>query len=106
MKSIETMTLSELINLLNNYANHSFNSECKIAKMNDDNHFAKLVEYHGCEEFYTKLSDSIALGDFNFNDEFFFCDSELGGKFFSFTTKVQLVEIIGFENLQSIICED
>lgn len=106
MKSIETMTLSELINVLNDYANHSFNSECKIAKMNDDNHFAKLVEYHGCEKFYTKLNDSIALGEFNFNDDYFFCDSDLGGKFFSFTTKEQLIKIIGFDNLQSMICED
>lgn len=106
MKTVETMTLSELINVLNNYADHSFCSECKIARMNDNNHFAKLVEYHGCEKFYNKLNDAIALGNFNFNDEFFFCDSELGGNFFSFTTKEQLVKIIGFENLQSMICED
>ena len=105
MKSIETMTLNELINVLNDYAGHSFCGECKIAKMNDNTHFAKLVEYHGCEKFYTKLSDSIALGEFNFEDEFFFCDSELGGKFFSFTTKEQLVKIIGFQSLQNIISE-
>ena len=63
MKSIETMTLSELINVLNDYANCSFCGECKIAKMNDDNHFAKLLEYHGCETFYNKLNDAIALGE-------------------------------------------
>lgn len=106
MKTIETMTFNELINELNDYADNSFCGECKIAEMNDDNHFARLLEYHGCEIFYNKLNDAIALGNFNFEDEFFFCDTEANSRFISFTTREELIKIIGYENLQSIICED
>lgn len=100
------MTTKELIKALNKAFINAHVSNGTIHEVDDADHFARLVQRYGMETLYKNLNDSIAIGDFNWDDEYFFCDVKSHGEFFSFTTKEQLFDKVGKYNVMSIIEND
>lgn len=97
------MELNEIVELLNNALTDAYVYNSTIHKIESTEHFSRLIDRYGMQRVYEALFDSIAKGEFKWEDEYFFCDVEARGEFHSFTTKEELFAIVGRHNVSDMI---
>lgn len=78
--------MKKLIERINSLADENGFPFCKIKQMNDDRWWTELTEQFSFETLYIAISRSEKFGLFNFADDYFIYDSEIG-EIFSFDTK-------------------